>query len=360
MKARRCRGYRDLLPQNIASLRHIEEVFRSSCQRWGYEEVKTPALEYLHLFTSVGTLSPDMLSMVYSFLDWDGWSGERVVLRPEGTIPIARLFVEEGKRFSRLFYVENMFRFEEGEEPREIWQCGVELLGSDRSESLVELILLGREILWRLGFEPSISLSHTDLEVLKDKEFAPLFGEGGRSHGFLANLTSLSLPDRAVRGVDELKDVSLLLDELELSYSIDLPWVENFEYYTGGIFRFSVRGRRVGGGGRYDHLIPLLGGGEVPACGFALYVDPLVSEMKVLPEDKKILISGKDKKSCFEVATRLRDKGYTAILDLGVTCPVEWEMEVEENLLHLVNRKTTKKVSGSLDDIVSGIEDSST
>jgi phage replication-related protein YjqB (UPF0714/DUF867 family) len=82
--------------------------------------------------------------------------------------------------------------------------------------------------------------------------------------------------------------------------------------------------------------------------------------MKVLPEDKKILISGKDKKSCFEVATRLRDKGYTAILDLGVACPVEWEIEVEENLLHLVNRKTTKKVSGSLDDIVSGIEDSST
>jgi histidyl-tRNA synthetase len=268
--------------------------------------------------------------------------------------------VEERKRFSRLFYVENMFRFEEGEEPREIWQCGVELLGSDRSESLAELILLGKEVLSRLGFEIEVDLSHADLEVLKDKEFASLFGEGGRSHGFLANLASLPLPKEAVEGVDELKDIASLLDELEISYSIDLPWVENFEYYTGGIFKFSAQGKKVGGGGRYDHLIPLLEGGEVPACGFALYVDSLIDEMKVLPKDEKILVLGEDKRSCFEVADKLRDRGYTAVLDLGIPCVVEWEVEVRENLLRLVDRKTRKEISGSLDDIISGIENSFT
>jgi len=85
---------RDLLPADMVKFRRVEEVFRRCSSRWGYDEVRTPTLEYIHLFTAVGTLTPGMLGRVYSFLDWDGWSGERVVLRPEGTIPIARLYTE--------------------------------------------------------------------------------------------------------------------------------------------------------------------------------------------------------------------------------------------------------------------------
>jgi histidyl-tRNA synthetase len=110
----------------MASFRHVEDAFRSSCLKWGYEEIRTPTLEYLHLFTSTGTLTPSMLSKVYSFLDWDGWSGERVVLRPDGTIPTARLYIESLSQASpaKLFYVEDIFSFEEtGKESRERWQC---------------------------------------------------------------------------------------------------------------------------------------------------------------------------------------------------------------------------------------------
>ena len=57
-----------------------------------------PLIEPLHLFTSAGTLSPQTLDRVYSFLDWDGWSGERVVLRPDSTIPAARLYAEHLRR----------------------------------------------------------------------------------------------------------------------------------------------------------------------------------------------------------------------------------------------------------------------
>ena len=100
MRVQRCKGTRDLSPEEMTRFRLIEAVFRDSCLKWGYEEVRTPTLEYLYLFTSIGTLTPSLLSKVYSFLDWDGWSGERVVLRPDVTIPVARLYIESMKELS--------------------------------------------------------------------------------------------------------------------------------------------------------------------------------------------------------------------------------------------------------------------
>ena len=93
MENQKCKGMRDLLPNDMICFRHIEDAFRTCCLKYGYQEVRTPTLEYLHLFTATGTLTPSMLGKVYSFLDWNGWSGERVVLRPDGTIPIARLYI---------------------------------------------------------------------------------------------------------------------------------------------------------------------------------------------------------------------------------------------------------------------------
>ena len=143
MRVQRCKGTRDLSPDEMSRFRLIEEAFRDRCLRWGYREVRTPTIEYLHLFTSAGTLTPSMLERVYSFLDWDGWSGERVVLRPDGTIPIARLYIDTmaGQGLARLFYVTNTFVFEEtGRKNRERWQCGTELIGVNTPASDAELI----------------------------------------------------------------------------------------------------------------------------------------------------------------------------------------------------------------------------
>ena len=164
MKVPRCKGMRDLGPREMAQFRHIETEFRDCCSGWGYEEIRTPVVEYLHLFTSAGTLSPEMLGRVYSFLDWDGWSGERVVLRPDGTIPAARFYVENMERseIARLFYVENVFAFEgTGEQPRERWQCGAELIGGSKPEGDVELLSLALEVLDRLGVGPvEVKVAH--------------------------------------------------------------------------------------------------------------------------------------------------------------------------------------------------------
>ena len=154
MGVQRCKGTRDLSPEEMARFRLIEGAFRDSCLKWGYNEIRTPTLEYLHLFTSTGTLTPAMLGRVYSFLDWDGWSGERVVLRPDVTIPVARFYIESvgNKELAKLFYVANVFIFEEtGEKTRERWQCGAELIGAGSSSADVELIILALEVLKRLG-----------------------------------------------------------------------------------------------------------------------------------------------------------------------------------------------------------------
>ncbi|MDH4367613.1 MAG: ATP phosphoribosyltransferase regulatory subunit, partial [Dehalococcoidia bacterium] len=144
----------DLLPDDMLRFRRIEDVFRSCCRNWGYQEVRTPTLEYLYLFTATGTLTPGMLGKVYSFLDWDGWSGERVVLRPDGTIPVARLYIDNlsGRELARLFYVTNIFAFEgTGKKNRERWQCGAEFFGGTKFGPDVEVILLAEDVIRRLG-----------------------------------------------------------------------------------------------------------------------------------------------------------------------------------------------------------------
>ena len=97
MKAEKCRGFKDLTPDDMRAFRLVEDTFRDCCIGWGYDEIRTPTIEYLYLFTSAGTLTPNMLGKVYSFLDWDGWSGERVVLKPDGTIPTARYYIDNSK-----------------------------------------------------------------------------------------------------------------------------------------------------------------------------------------------------------------------------------------------------------------------
>ena len=321
----RCRGMRDLLPEETALYRRAEEAFARVCAAWGYSEIRTPTIEFLHLFTSAGTLSPQMLSRVYSFLDWDGWSGERVVLRPDVTIPTVRLYVENagGGRPERYFYLQNVFRFSAGDESREDWQCGVELIGNPHPAGDVELVLLGGAVLESLGLSHiEVGLSHAglvravlaqtglepeeqaarydrlldgDLTVIEEIEArlpdlrAPLHllfeAEGGASE-YLAGLRSAFAT--AVPGIagalDELATVSDTLDRLDCPHDIQTTLVRNFEYYTGTVFEFRAAGCRMGSGGRYDGLIALVGGESVPASGFALSLAEIVSHLETAPE----------------------------------------------------------------------------
>ncbi len=351
----RCRGMRDLLPDGMARFRRIEQVFRDVCLGWGYEEVRTPTIEHLHLFTSAGTLSPRMLARVYSFLDWDGWSGERVVLRPDSTIPVARLYIEqcEPGAIKRLFYVQNVLRFAQGDESREDWQCGIELIGDSQPLGDVELILIASEIFDAVGVAVEVKLSDPgilravlqragldmpeqlavydrildgDLSVLDEIAerigttgipLRPLLSMEGDSIPYLNNLRSTLLPSvpELDRPLSELLSVSDVLSEIGHRHTISPLLVRNFEYYTGPVSHFYAGDVRVGGGGRYDALVGLVGGVDVPASGVALEMELLVPLIAAVRDQTgKLVIRPKaaargDIAAAFGLAATLRNAG---------------------------------------------------
>jgi histidyl-tRNA synthetase len=367
----------------MTRFRFIEGIFRECCLKGGYREIRTPTLEYLHLFTSTGTLTPGTLGKVYSFLDWDGWSGERVVLRPDATIPVARSYIEtmQDQKLAKLFYIANTFIFEEtGKENRERWDCGAELIGAGSTVADVELITLALDILKKLGLtKVELRLSHAGLirallaafgltpqeqadvfdqimdgnrtafSKLKSKSpelrevLSPLLDLKGQSAGFLRNLKALFRKDlpEFEPALDNFINIVDLMETMGYRYQIDIASGRGFEYYTGVIFQLYTGNTRVAGGGRYDALIPLMGGEEVPASGFALYVDRLIGLLKpeVLSEraQERILVRAGDGtpetvKESFFVADRLRDAGYAVEVDLGgqPSTDLRWTLEIRD------------------------------
>ena len=232
MQIQRCKECNDLTAEEMVRFRSVEEAFRETSKSYGYLEVRTPTLEYLYLFTSAGTLTPGMLRRVYSFLDWDGWSGERVVLKPDATIPVARFYTDrlsQQEQPARLYYVTNTFIFEEtGTKSRERWQCGAELIGAGSSMADAELIGLACDSIKKMGLNgiklklshaglmreilSSLGLNHIEQDAILDRildgemdvlnklgaekpqtieVLKLLLGTNGKSAGFLKNLRAL-------------------------------------------------------------------------------------------------------------------------------------------------------------------------
>jgi histidyl-tRNA synthetase len=346
---------RDLLTEDMIRFREIETVFREVCQGWDYEEIRTPTVEHLHLFTSAGTLSPQMLGRVYSFLDWDGWSGERVVLRPDSTIPVARAYAERaqpGETWKR-WYIQNVLRFASDDESREDWQCGIELIGGAQPSADIEIIQIASEILTSLGFEPQISVSDPSImrEVLSAANYDPaeqleqydrildgnaevldevaarIDGAGaalsamlsmdGVGSAYIKNLqgTLQSLIPGVKEALAKLLSISEILEALGKSHVVAPVLARNFEYYTGPVFSMELNGLTVARGGRYDGLLALVGGLDVPACGFALEMDAIAAALPNAKEAHPHLAvrasSGDDQAlaGAFALAAALRKQG---------------------------------------------------
>ena len=408
MRVQKCKGTSDLSVVEMRRFRFIEGAFRESCCKWGYQEVRTPTIEYLHLFTATGTLTPGTLSKVYSFLDWDGWSGERVVLRPEGTIPTVRLYIDNmaDKKLARLFYVINTFVFEEtGKENREKWQCGVELIGADSITADVELMTLALEVLIKLGYKNvELKLSHAGLiralltgfglspeeqgkvfDQILDGDVAvlsrlkaetpdlgrlltPLLELKGENVGFLRNLKTIfssSLPE-FMPVLDNFIKIVDLLTTMGLKYQIDVASGRGFEYYTGIIFQMFDGETKLGGGGRYDALIPLMGGKDTPASGFMLLMNNLMKTIEMPTttgfENNKILVvldrnQPISMKSAYRVTKSLREAGFIVSIqvDNEDKADFKWIVEVTDKSPEFVIKNLADKrklTAETIDDVI--------
>ncbi len=301
-------GMHDLGPDEMRRFRSVEARFLEVTARAGYREIRTPTVEPLHLFTGAGTLSPQMLDRVYSFLDWDGWSGERVVLRPDSTLPAVRWHEEHaGGDPARLCYVQPVYRFAPDDGQREQWQCGVELFGLAAPEGDAELLRLALDLLTGLGLAGlRFELSHSGLVraalgaagldraaqlamydrlpdgdaeaigelVAANPEQASalrvLFDVDGGGAGYLANLrAALAAVPEAEQPITELEAAAGALTEAGCAFAVAPASARNFEYYTGVTFRALAADVECLRGGRYDGLAETIGGTPVPASGFA-------------------------------------------------------------------------------------------
>ena len=398
----RCRGMRDLLPSDMERFRQVETAFRTACLGWGYREVRTPTIEHLHLFTAAGTLSPQMLDRVYSFLDWDGWSGERVVLRPDSTIPVARLYVEKLSQLKivKLFYVQSVLRFAEGDDSREDWQCGVELIGDSYPLGDVELILIACEVVQHLGLTPEIKLSdpgilravfskagltHSEQLAFYDRvldgdlaalvevqsrlpnsaaSLGALMTMEGEGAAYLSNLRSALSPavPEANAALDELAAISDALARAGLAHTISPVLVRNFEYYTGPVFRLYADGRHIGGGGRYDALISLVGGEGMPASGFALDADVLATLLNAPATDTRSLVTVKplgtsplELGSAFALARALRGAGMLVSIAASAEMPSQSEVLVSATEFTVTTNGAHPRTLTKIDDVVRAV-----
>jgi len=322
--------------------RKLEKAFLKQCHYFGYQEIKTSTIEPLHIFTSLGTLSDDKLKRMYSFIDWDGWSGERVVLKPDSATCVARfysdhLYAENPKQ--KLCYVENHFEWADARDGlSERWQCGIENIGNQNTKADIEVIYMAYKVLMEIGFknvhlylsypayikalidlfhnnehekkELEAAIQQTDTERIKslckaDEEIEifenSLLADG--SAGLLKNLKT-RLQGTRFKRIHSLLDNFICLceslDQLKCPYKIDFSRLGDLQYYTGIWFQFRARPTKkpdrdiLCAGGRYDNLIGdmirLLSRDKqdvtsvlpVPAVGFALYVRNILNQRHII------------------------------------------------------------------------------
>lgn len=315
MKIKAPRGTKDILPEEARRWQYAEARFRDVCHRYGYGEIRVPTFESTDLFErGVGDSTDIVRKEMYTFEDKGGRS---MTLRPEGTAGVVRAYVEQGMNSLpspvRLFYDLNMFRYEKMQKGRyrEFAQFGCEIFGSDSA-------LADAEILSLLDtFFTSVGLRERRLELgsIGCPACRPRFLEALRAYyepkldrvcedcrdRFEKNplrMLDCKQPqcqedaERAPSQIDFLCDeceahfalVRQALDTLGIDYHINPRMVRGLDYYTRTVFEFvSTHVGSQGalcGGGRYDGLVEELGGGQVPAIGFAMGVERLLLEME--------------------------------------------------------------------------------
>lgn len=299
------RGTRDFLPELAQRFRRLEDIAAKVARQYGYGELRTPIFEYSELFErGVGESTDIVEKEMYTFSD----RGERsLTLRPEGTAGVVRSFVENklynGALPAKYFYFGPMFRYEKRQAGRyrQFWQFGVELLGAQGPRADVEVIALGWQFFKELGIETRLVLNSIGCSQCRTKyrealvtylkgrnmcelcagrlDRNPLRVLDCKSASCQAELKSVPLIDQYLcpQCSEHFAQVKTGLAELGIPYDLDSRLVRGLDYYNRTTFEYKTdqlgSQDALGGGGRYDGLVELLGGPSVPAVGLALGID---------------------------------------------------------------------------------------
>lgn len=365
MRVQKPKGTVDILPDQSGSWEKVEQILRDFFKRANYREIRTPSFENYEVFSrSSGETSDVVEKEMYDFNDK---GGRHIALRPEGTAGVVRAYVED-KLYApemvkplNVYYLESTFRYERPQagRQREFHQIGIESFGSENPLADVETIVLAHDLLAELGvknyelhintlgnaqvrkdyhdalvnyFRPlKEQLSDDSKRRLEKNPLRILDSKDEQDKQFLPNAPKIIdyLNDDARKNFDQ---ITQMLDQLGISYTIDNDLVRGLDYYSGIIFEFMVEdpslwesATTILGGGRYDNLVEEFDGPATPAVGFGIGEERL---MLVLQKQNPTLFAdqgidffitnigdGTEIKAV-EIARSLRNQGFKAQYDV--------------------------------------------
>ena len=356
-------GIHDVLPKDHEYHTFIKKVVRHRARQAGFRRITTPLLEYTQVFDrGIGEDTDIVEKEMYTFPD----KGERSMpLKPAGTAGVVRAYIQHGMKTwpqpVELFYIEPHFRYDRPQKGRYrmFWQFGFEIIGESDPALDVQCIFLGKKIFEDLGIWDRFTLQINNIGSAKSrekykeglvnyyvgKERSLCESCGNRLHKnplrlldckeedckILAELAPKFDQFRSKEDEEFHAKVKEFLDELGMEYVENDRLVRGLDYYAQTVWEYWDKNtgaqNAVGGGGRYDGLVELMGGGEpTPAVGFACGIDRTILHMK----DAGIKVPSKDnvhifvaqlgdaaKKKSLPLIDQLRDRGVRTVGALG-------------------------------------------
>lgn len=356
------KGVHDILPKDHEYHTFIKKVVRHRCRQAGFRRITTPIFEFTEVFTrSIGETSDIVSKEMYTFNDKKERS---LTLKPESTASVVRSYIQSGMTSwpqpVELYYIEPHFRYDRPQKGRyrQFWQFGFEVIGESDPAIDAQIIYLSYKILDDLGIAQLFTLQLNSIgcmecrpgyiQILKDYYYGKerslcadckyrletnplrLLDCKEEDCQILAQIAP-KLSDYLCNECKEFdKHVKEFLEEMKIEYQENHSLVRGLDYYTKTVFEFwdKTDGAQnaIGGGGRYDGLVELMGGQSTPASGFAAGMDRIIANMK----REKIRVPQKDdlhvfvaqlgqeaKKKCLPLIIDLRDAGIKTMGALG-------------------------------------------
>jgi len=336
MSMRAPRGTVDILPHEAKKWQYVESVMKDICDRFHFEEIRTPLFEHTEVFQrGVGDSTDIVQKEMYTF---DDRGGRSLTLRPEGTAAVVRAFVENKLYGSpiqpvKLYYFMQMFRYERPQQGRmrQLNQFGVEVLGSADPAVDAEVIALAMTCYKELGLQ-SLKLVLNSLGDQESRQnhrnalvahFTPhkeelcadcqnrltqnplriLDCKTDRDHPAMKTAPSI-LDYLNEDSKDYFEQVKNYLDMMEIPYTIDQNLVRGLDYYNHTAFEIMSESEGFGaittlvGGGRYNGLTEELGGPNTPGIGFGMGLERLLMAL----DAENIQLPVQDDLDCFFIA----------------------------------------------------------
>jgi histidyl-tRNA synthetase len=320
MKYKTLKGLQDILPPEISIWQKIETKARDIFKNYGYQEIRLPIMEATDIFVrSIGETSDIVEKEMYTFQDKGGRS---VTLRPEGTAPFVRAYVEHhlynNPSPQKFYYMGPMFRYERPQafRYRQFYQIGAEALGTDDHKLDAEIISMLSVILKSIGLRGlNFEITSIGCRICRPDYKAALKGYlKDKISKFCSDcqrryeLNPLRILDCKVPScidsrkgsppvidilcsecMDHFSSLKNQLDILEIPYTINPNLVRGLDYYTKTAFEVSSESlgsqKAVAAGGRYDSMVEEFGGPVTPGIGFAMGMERIIPLIKDLDKE---------------------------------------------------------------------------